>query len=302
MKAYIIGIILAIQLYSCAPTNKILSTIVPTKPAYSFTSDTEKILIINSYDIAAKKFRDNKEEFFISLMNSTLHQIESEIHRRSGFKTALLTDLTKISSDSIPLLLQKNGASHLFAVTNLDAYFTQTHVDVTKTSSGKERKAFYNIVSTIGCSFYASPEDHSDTTITSSKFHSTRYVLSGLLAAGPNIVSNHKDAENMVSENVTMYLNSFFPGTAKRNRTIFTTKEFATVAASIKVGDYEAALQTCLLLSAGTDKLIAAKALYNCAVFAELKNNYDEAAKYLKQSLSTSSLWEAKIMQTDYQY
>ena len=177
----------------------------------------------------------------------------------------------------------------------------QTHVNVTKTSSGKERKAFYDIVSTTGFYFYASSDEHRDTSITSSKFHSSRFVLSGLLAAGPNIVSNHKDAEDMVSENVMKYLNSFFPGTAKRNRTIFTTKEFAGAGKLVIAGDYETAFQTCLQLSASTDKIIAVKAFYNCAVLAELKNNYADAAKYLEQSLNTSSIWEARIMHSDYQ-
>ena len=49
------------------------------------------------------------------------------------------------------------------------------------------------------------------------------------------------------------------------------------------------------------DKTKAAKACYNCAVFFDRKNQPEEAKKYLRQSLSFATLYEAKQMWSDFE-
>lgn len=293
-------------LVSCTATKKIISYNVITTPVYKIDPPPQKVLVLNSNDIVSFKYRDNKEELFISLTNSFMEWIAGRITDRSGIPVQVLPGYTATAGhtdSTVFARMKENQASHAIIIHSFDVSFNQTHVDVVKTDQGsKNRTAYYDIVAEISYSFYSSGALLRDMPIHKSRFHSSRSVISGLLAAGPNIVAQRKDALDIILENGQEYLNYFFPGEARRTRSLFTGKEFGAVNAAIAKGDYEAALTESLRLIHDADKARAAKACYNCAVLFERKNQPEEAKEYLKQSLSLANLWEAKNMLRDFEF
>jgi len=274
-----------------------------TLPIYAVDPLPQKIILLNNYDVAAKKYRDNKEELFLQLIDTMMYWAGQRINENTGIKTEIIRGYTQANSDtSISSLITLHKASHAILVNYFDVSFEQTRVDVTKDNDGsKSRKAYYDIISDISYSLYAHDSLIKKRDLHQSRFHSSRSVASGLLAAGPNVVVQRDDAYRIVIESWQEYLNYFFPGEKMRSRPVFAKKEFEAVGQAISRQDYETALTESLRFIDDFDKTKAAKACYNCAVFFERKNQPEEAKKYLRQSLSFIILVEAKHMWDDFE-
>ncbi len=285
---------------ACTAPNRIISFTAKTKPVYSIDPLPQKILLLNANDIVAKKYRDSKEELFISLTDNLMNWISKRVLEKEGIPAEVIKGYTSITgnTDSIlKVLLSKYNATHAIVLQSFDVYFDQTNVEVVKGSDGvKSRTASYDIVTDIGYSLYSTSTLLKMMTVNRKKFHSNRSVVSGLLAAGPSVVLHREDARDMSIENAQQYLNNFFSGEANRQRPVFTGKGFEAVSAAITKFEYDAALTESLRFINDPDKEKAAKACYNCAVFFEQKNQPDEAIKYLRQSLSLFNLQEARWM------
>ena len=288
---------------SCTAPTKTISYTSGTKPIYAIEPPPQKIILFSVYDIAAKKYRDNKEELFQQLVDTMMNWAATKIHDNSGIKTEVIKGYTPDNEDStVYALIAAHKASHAFAVTYFDVYFDQTQVDVTKDGDGsKSREAHYDIVADIVYSFYDKSSLVKKRDLHKSRYHSSRNVVSGLLAAGPNVVAKRDDAYRMAMQIWQEYLAYYFPGEKQLNRPVFTNKGFEGVGQAIKRNDYEAALIESMRFIDDADKTKAAKANYNCAVFMERKGQPEEANKYLSKSLSLFSLMEAKVMMADYQ-
>jgi hypothetical protein len=103
--------------------------------------------------------------------------------------------------------MMKHNATYAMVLDSFNVDFEQTKVDVTKTSTGsKSREAFYDIVSNMGFSLYNKDSliDHQQ--VSSERYHSSRNVVSGLLAAGPNVVIQRNDAWVVTERNLRNYL------------------------------------------------------------------------------------------------
>lgn len=186
---------------------------VKTHPQFEISPKPERILLLNTYNLAIKKFRENKEELFTRFIDSILTTATSEIKARTGIETELIKGLTSITSSgdsSIYSIMKKHNATHAIVIDSFDVFFDQTHTDVTKTAAGKDREAYYDIVSEIDFSFYDNQTLFKQLFMKKRRSHSSRSVVSGLLAAGPNIVSQRKDAWNITNDNVMDYLDLFF--------------------------------------------------------------------------------------------
>jgi len=253
--------------------------------------------------VAAKKYRDNKEELFLQLIDTMMYWAAKRIHDDAGIGTEVIRGYTPTNGDStIYKLIAAHKATHAITVTNFDVLFEQTHVDVSKDNNGKKsREAFYDIVTDINYSFYAADTLIREKELHQSRYHSSRSVVSGLLAAGPNVVAQRNDAYRIVMESWQQSLDYFFPGEKLRKRPVFSSKEFEAVGQAISKQDYEAALTESLRYINDPNKEKAARACYNCAVFFERKNQLEEAKKYLRQSLSLANLNEAKQMWLDFE-
>ena len=290
-------------LVSCTAPKNIISYTSRTIPIYAVDPPPQKIILLNSYDVVAKKYRDNKEQLFMQLIDTMMYWAATKIQENAGIETEVIRGYTPANSDStIYRLIAEHKASHAINVSNFDVSFEQTRVDVTKDNSGsKSRQAYYDIVADIGYSLYAHNSLIKQRNLHQSRFHSSRSVASGLLAAGPNIVVKKDDAYRIAMDIWQQYLNYFFPGEKMRSRPVFINKGFEAVGQAISRQDYEAALTESLRFIDDPDKTKAAKSCYNCAVFFERKNQPEEAKKYLRQSLSFATLNEAKQMWNDFE-
>jgi len=298
-----LAICFLLLLVSCTAPKNIISYTSRTIPIYSVDPPPQKIILLNNYDVASKKYRDNKEQLFLQLIDTMMYWAGKRINDNTGIETEVVRGYTLANSDSsISSLIAAHKASHAISVSYFDVSFEQTRVDVTKDNSGsKSREAYYDIVADISYSFYAHDSLIKQRDLHQSRSHSSRSVASGLLAAGPNVVVQKDDAYRIVQESWQQYLNYFFPGEKMRSRPVFINKGFEAVGQAISRQDYEAALTESLRFIDDPDKTKAAKSCYNCAVFFERKNQPEEAKKYLRQSLSLATLYEAKQMWRDFE-
>jgi hypothetical protein len=300
MIMYRLAICCLILMVSCTPPTQIISYTTETVPIYTVDPPPKKILLLNVYNVAAKKYRDNKEEVFLKLIDSLMNRAAVKIHERGGVETQVINGYTPTAGndpDTVSALIKRHNATHAIAVSSFDVYFDQTRVDVTKDGSGtKHREAYYDIVTDISYSFYSADSLIRKKDLHQSKFHSSRSVASGLLAAGPNVVAQKDDAFRIAQDNLQEYLNYFFPGERMWRRPVFTGKGFEAVGQAVSRQDYEAAMVESLRLINDANKEKAAKACYNCAVLFERKSQPEEAKKYLRQSLGLFTLNEAMQM------
>ncbi len=164
-----------------------------------------KILIINSFDAMAMKARKNKKELFVELADSLkqllYHRILPEYKTQATIVSALLQE-TPNSDSSIFSLMVNNNASTAIVIRRLDVYFDQTGVEVVKDKDGKSRTASYDICAVVTYGLYDREKKLPGSETRVCEFYTTRSVISGLLASGPDIVGKRKDAFKILAKNV----------------------------------------------------------------------------------------------------
>src|SRR5689334_4630254 len=254
IKECLMAILLFFFLGSCTPERIILSH-VQTIPLYPINPAPSQFLVLSTYDVPAQDFRERKEKLFMNLLDTMLSQVTQAASDRCVVYSDVIFGITKTGNrdSTVRALMKEHHASHAIVITFFNVYFEQTKVEVTKDSTGKTREAFYDIVSVINYSMYDEKGVFKDLTMKDRRFHSSRFVLSGLLAIGPDIVANRSDALDMASIRPEKYLDNFFPGWADRRRTLFVGKGLKTVGAAIDVGDYDTAMKESLRLVNDSD-------------------------------------------------
>ncbi len=280
-----------------------LTNSIVTLPTREFKTPPQKIVVANGYDLNEVSTRDNKEKLFNELANLTVRHTSDEISRRSEIASTFVEGFTVpiLQRDSIiKALMTEHLASHAIIVEFFKAYFEQTDVVVTETDGGKNREAFYDILVDVRYSFHNWSGQQFDTLISVRKFHSSRNVLSGLLAAGPNVVKNSEDAADGIYANVDMYLKSFFSNTEQRQRNLYISKEFKEVNDDIDAYNFESAFEQSEKLMTSAKKTVAAMAAYNCAVLLEHLGQYNRVKYYIEESLAKQRMPEAEEMLLDY--
>jgi hypothetical protein len=171
------------------------------------------ILVINSYDVMAQKYRKSKKELFLELVDS-LKQILYESTPAPNGKMIIIPALLK---DTITLatmvdsLMVQNSASRAIVIMELDAYFNQTGVEVSKDEHGKSREASYDLCANINYRLHQKGANWSQSKIANCEFFTTRSVVSGLFAAGPDIVGKKKHVFEIVRKNALEYLAKEMP-------------------------------------------------------------------------------------------
>jgi Family of unknown function (DUF6340) len=302
VKEYLPVIIALSLLSSCITGRQTIESDILTFPLYPIDPPPTKLLLLNTFDVPTDHMRENKQKLFLSLLDTLLFEMSREVSRRTAIPSEVVCGITG-TDDSGSLMLARmaeHQSSHAIAITYFDIHFYQTEVVVTEEQDGKSKEAYYDILSEIHYSLYDEDGFFNNLQITESRHHSSRSVLSGLLAAGPNIVSNKEDALNIARENMVTYLNNFLPGRAIRKRTLFTGKEMGEVNAAAAKGNYDVVLEECLRLVNHPDPIVAAKANYNCAILYENKKLPYKAKNYLEQSLRLYSFPESRAMMSDY--
>lgn len=292
---------LYLLLSSCTVTRPQIINEIRTFPTYPIQPEPELLLMVNIYNVPGEHFRDSKQELFVDLIDSTLLELSKRVSERTPIPTEMVYGLTKMNMPGqLRSMLREHHASHAIAITCFDVSFRQTDVVTTEDEYSKSKEAFYDIVAEINYTLYDTTGPVKDMQIAASQYHSSRSVISGLLAAGPNIVNNKESALGVMRDNVELYLNYFIPGQAERYRSVFVDKELSKVNEAVLKGDYESALKESLLFINHPDKELAAKANYNCAVFLENDHKQAVARTYLIKSLELFILPEAWAMKGDY--
>lgn len=301
-SSWFLLLIIILVAAGCTVSNntRTINYLVSTKPVYPVNPTPQKIILLNAFDIKARSYRENKEELFIALTNEMMDTAAKRINLKTGIITEAIPGFTDIkgNSDSIMhQLLIKKQSTHAIVITFYDIYFDQTGVNVSRDYDGtKKREAFYDIIARVTYTMYNNDSMYKYIDMNRSRFHSSRNVMSGLLAAGPNVVVQKKDARDMSMDNIQQYINYFFPGQKSKTRILLTAEGFEKVAAAIDKKDYEMAFTECKQLINDKNNYRAAAAYYNLAVFCEMKGQIANALDNLRQSVSLFNLPEAKAM------
>jgi hypothetical protein len=159
------------------------------------TSDSSQlvILLLNVYNIDTIRYRKNKKELFRQFIDRSLEALAFELQGDTEQKCKVtiaetITDCNCNNDSSILALTSIKGASYAIALTYFDIYFSQTRVEVEKSSNGsKSKEAYCDLTTDIRFSIYRKGLFSRAITIKESKKHSSRPVLSGLLSTGPKM-------------------------------------------------------------------------------------------------------------------
>jgi hypothetical protein len=280
--------VVAIVVFSCS-TIPSIQTGIPISPIHQV--HPQRVLILNAFDVVEQNYRDNKEEFFMSLLDKTILNLSTDVEKRIGVAVITRTGLTPTghelaTRDSVIMsLMDDQKATDAIVITSFQVYFDQTEVEVTRDETGnKSREAHYDIVSNIRYVWYDQMGFFKEETIEVKRFHSTRSVLSGVLAAGPNVVKQSSSVFEIVKENTNRYLNLFLPGSETRIRPYFAGKEFIQFEQAMEQHNYELAYEKAMLLTQHPDRKTAARANYNLAVVSERLNRHYEVKSFLMES------------------
>jgi len=295
-------LLVGLTLMSCGTLTSVQTTI-PTYPSHPLTPTPEKVVVANAFDVKSKSYRDSKEAEFNLLLEAAVQRATDQVQSHSEAEAEGVKGISIANRESsMQELLHSSHATHGIFITSFNAYFDQTHVEVTKTENGKDREAFYDIVVEMKYSLRGIDGLSLDTLVSVRKFHSSRSVLSGLLAAGPSIVSNHNDALEGVYVNVDQYLKSFFPGEENRIRRLMLSKDFKAIGEAIRHSNYAGAFEASQRLTNSPDKKTSATAFYVCAVLAERNSDFQNVKGYLEESLKRQHTFNAQAMLDDYRF
>ena len=173
-------------------------------------ANKNRILIINTFDAQSNKYRKNKKELFTELADSLKSVLAVEI-KSEGLSEPLIipTSLSPIfdSKKELDSLLNLYNSNCAIVIKKLDAFFEQTNVNITRNDDGsKSREATYDICADINYSFYKSGEQPYHSQTKNCEHFTTRNVMSGFLAAGPDIVGNSKHAFKIIAKNADQYI------------------------------------------------------------------------------------------------
>ena len=167
------------------------------------------VLVINACDPNGFHARKKKEALFMELADTLNVYLSDNLQTRYGFTVKPLQ--LRIPDDGnrnavVDSLLTAYHAGYAVLFDSLDVFFQQTRVDVSGTKGNKERIAYYDICADIHYLLF-SPGSMLKTDMNKTReFFTTRKVISGLLAAGPDIVSKKKHAIEMMEKNAHGFL------------------------------------------------------------------------------------------------
>jgi hypothetical protein len=182
---------------------------------YEFKPDSlpANILIINSFDAMSMKARKNKKELFAELADSLKQLLYNKIRFQYETKATIYAGLLQETANpdsTIFSLMVSNDASKAIVIKKLDVHFDQTGVEVTGVKHDKTRKASYDICAVVMYSLYDLEKKLNESETSICEYYTVRNVVSGLLAAGPDVVGKRKDAFKIIEKNAEKYLWEFF--------------------------------------------------------------------------------------------
>ncbi len=184
----------------------------PVTVACGADSLSNGILIINAFDAMSLHVRKGKKELFNELADSLKQYLYEGIRYQNMGEPAIFSerlDKTASSGDAtIFSIMDKKGALIAIVIRNLDIFFEQTGVEVTKEVDGKKRV----VCSVITYDTYRNAIKLKSSETKICEFFTKRSVVSGFFAAGPDVVGKSKYAFSIVNRNAISFLLHDFPG------------------------------------------------------------------------------------------
>ena len=175
--------------------------------------EDERILIINSFNAHSINARKNKRELFAELADSLRYMLKNELDRtQSSYsirEVIIIPEfVTNIQGNDSVYTKFINGHlnTRIIVIRDLNAFFTQTGVEVTKDASGKRRVASFDINADIVYDVYNENGLLKEFKTQAFEFFTERNVMSGLLAGGPDIVGKKKHAFKIVQKNAEQFI------------------------------------------------------------------------------------------------
>jgi hypothetical protein len=167
----------------------------------------KSFLIINSFDAMSMKARKNKKELFRGFADSLKQYLYINLLVRNDAEIIVIPELLADPEDSaIYLLMAQHNATRAIVIKKVNAFFHQTGVEVEKEEDGKKRTASYDICAAVNYVYYSKTIRHKESETLQCEFYTTRNVMSGLFAAGPDIVGKSKHAHKIIKKNAEQYL------------------------------------------------------------------------------------------------
>ena len=174
------------------------------------TDSLPKVLVVNGYDPSSTSFRKNKKELLSEVADSLRYYLMEIIERENAGKVSLAEQRVVPLGDStdwLDNLLQQKQTDFVIVILNVEAEFVKTDVEVERQDDGsKKRTARYDLCSTINYLLAGKKDAYSERKEIVCEFFTERTVMSGLLAAGPDLVGKSKWVFRSVRKNAVAYV------------------------------------------------------------------------------------------------
>ena len=169
-----------------------------------------RVVIINTFDAQSNHYRKNKKELFTQLADSLKSVLEEKVKSMELAEPVIIQELLPAIFDSktqLDSILNLYNATYAIIIKKLDAFFEQTSVDVTRDNDGsKSRDASYDICADVSYALYVKGAQPYHSKTKNCEYFSTRNVMSGFLAGGPDIVGKSKHAFKIIEKNAQQYI------------------------------------------------------------------------------------------------
>jgi len=154
----------------------------------------KKVILVNTYYPYDNKYRQKKAEVFERATIELQEDIAKELRHRYTVETVIIPGLLKNtrSDSSLLALMASHQATKAIVLFDFNAWFEQTKVEVEGTKGSKTRTAFYDICAKADYIIYDTNGVIAEVSPFHRHFFTDREVMSGLLAAGPDIVGKKK--------------------------------------------------------------------------------------------------------------
>jgi len=184
---------------------------VISDPVGAQSADTlPQVLVVNGYDPSSTSFRKNKKELLSDVADSLRYYLKEMIERENAGKVSLAEHRVVPLGDStgwLDNLLQQKQTDFVIVILNVEAEFVKTDVEVERQDDGsKKRTARYDLCSTINYLLAGKKDTYSERKEIVCEFFTERTVMSGLLAAGPDLVGKSKWVFRSVRKNAIAYV------------------------------------------------------------------------------------------------
>lgn len=170
---------------------------------------TPRILVVNCYDPAATSYRKNKKELLQDVADSLRLYLVDLINSKNAGKGIIsekrLSGLNE-NTGWLDSLLVQHQADIVIAILNAEAEFVKTDVDVEIQYDGsKKRTARYDLCTTFNYLLAGKNGSYIERKEHVCEFFTERSVVSGLLAAGPDLVGKSKWVFRSARKNAAVY-------------------------------------------------------------------------------------------------